>query len=228
MSAGSLRFYFDYISHNAYLSWTQIHALAKRHGLAVEPVPVLFAGLLNATGQLGPAEVPAKTRWMIRNLLRKAAELGLPFEPPASHPFPPLLPLRVSSLPMSDETRRRLVGALFHATWALSVDVSGPQEVARIATSVGLDGAAAVRDAATDEAKQRLRHQTEAAIAAGVFGVPSVIVGGELFFGYDDHVWLERFLRGEDPLDRGAVERFARVRPTARRRQLDSLRREGG
>jgi 2-hydroxychromene-2-carboxylate isomerase len=218
MSPDPLRFYFDYISHNAYLAWTGIHALAARHGRAVEPVPVLFAGLLEATGQLGPAEIPAKTRWMIRNLLRKAAELGVPFEPPASHPFPPLLPLRVSSLDMPDGVRGRLVDALFRATWALSVDVSDPREVERVAGSAGLDGAAAVRDAGKPEAKARLRRQTDAAIEVGVFGVPSVIVDGELFFGYDDHVWLERFLRGEDPLDREAVERFARVRATARRR----------
>jgi 2-hydroxychromene-2-carboxylate isomerase len=219
MSGAPLRFYFDYISHNAYIAWTQIHALAERHGRTVEPVPVLFAGLLNATGQLGPAEIAAKTRWMIRDLLRKAAELGVPFQPPASHPFPPLLPLRVSSLPMPDAARRRLVDGLFRATWAESVDVSDPDAVARIASSAGLDGAAALRDAATPEAKQRLRRQTDEAIEAGVFGVPTIIVDGELFFGYDDHRWVETFLRGEDPLDRERVAAFARVRATASRRR---------
>jgi 2-hydroxychromene-2-carboxylate isomerase len=219
MSGDPLHFYFDYISHNAYIAWTQIHALAARHGRAVEPRPVLFAGLLNATGQLGPAEIPAKTRWMIRDLLRKAAELGIPFEPPASHPFLPLLPLRVSALPMPEVTRRRLVDALFRATWAESVDVSDPDAVARIADTVGLDGSDTLRAAATSEAKQRLRHQTDEAIAVGVFGVPTVIVDGELFFGYDDHVHVEKFLRGEDPLDREAVAAFARVRATARRRR---------
>jgi len=214
-----LRFYFDYISHNAYIAWTQVHALAERHGRTVEPVPVLFAGLLNATGQLGPAEIPAKARWMIRDLLRKAAELAVPFEPPASHPFRPLLPLRVSSLPMPDRERRGLVDALFRATWAESVDVSDPEAVARVADSAGLDGAALVSAAANPEAKQRLRRQTDEAIAAGVFGVPTLIVDGELFFGYDDHVWVEKFLRGVDPLDREAAAAFARVRATASRRR---------
>jgi len=219
MKLDPLRFYFDYISHNAYIAWTQVHALAERHGRTVEPVPVLFAGLLNATGQLGPAEVPAKTRWMIRDLLRKAAELDVPFEPPASHPFRPLLPLRVSSLPMPDRERRGLVDALFRATWAESVDVSDPAAVARVADSAGLDGAALVSAAANPEAKQRLRRQTDDAIAAGVFGVPTLIVDGELFFGYDDHAWVEKFLRGVDPLDREAAAAFARVRATASRRR---------
>ena len=52
--------------------------MAARHGAPIEPVPVLFAGLLESTGLLGPAEVPIKARWMWRNNLRKAARLGLP------------------------------------------------------------------------------------------------------------------------------------------------------
>jgi 2-hydroxychromene-2-carboxylate isomerase len=43
-----VRFYFDYVSPNAYLAWTQLPALAERHGAVIEPVPVLFAGLLEA------------------------------------------------------------------------------------------------------------------------------------------------------------------------------------
>ena len=83
----ALRLYFDFISHNAYLAWTQIHDLAARHGRTVEPVPVLFAALLGAYGQLGPAEVPPKAWWMAKNVLRKATLLGVPLRPPASHPF---------------------------------------------------------------------------------------------------------------------------------------------
>ena len=93
MSAASIRFCFDYISSNAYLAWTQLPALAARHGAAVEPVPVLFAGLLEAHGQLGPAEVRPKALWMFKNNLRKAALLGLTLRPPRFHPFNPLLPL---------------------------------------------------------------------------------------------------------------------------------------
>ena len=98
MPTRTLRFYFDYISSNAYIAWTQLPALAKRYDLAVEPVPVLFAGLLEAYGQLGPAEVPVKAAWMAKNNLRKAVRLGIPLRPPVHHPFNPLLALRISSL----------------------------------------------------------------------------------------------------------------------------------
>ncbi len=58
MALAPLRFCFDYLSPYAYLAWTRMPALAARHGRAVEPVPVLLAGLLNALGSVGPAEIP--------------------------------------------------------------------------------------------------------------------------------------------------------------------------
>jgi 2-hydroxychromene-2-carboxylate isomerase len=74
----TLRFYFDYISSNAYLAWVELPRLEQTYGVGVEPIPTPFAGLLEAHGQLGSAEMPAKTRWMWRNKLRKAALLGVP------------------------------------------------------------------------------------------------------------------------------------------------------
>src|SRR5438874_1373812 len=63
MPPATVRFYFDYISSNAYLGWTQLPKLSDKYGFTIEPVPVLFAGLLEAHGQLGPAEIPAKAGW---------------------------------------------------------------------------------------------------------------------------------------------------------------------
>ena len=89
----TLRFYFDYLSTNAYLAWLQMPTLARRYGVVVEPVPVLFAGLLEAHGTSGPGEVPAKALWMFKNNLRKAALPGVPLNAPAFHPFNPLRPV---------------------------------------------------------------------------------------------------------------------------------------
>src|SRR4051794_15124213 len=91
-----LYFFLDYISHNAYLAWHQAPALARKHGLTLTPVPVLFGAMLSHFRQLGPAEIPPKSRWMLWNVLRKARQHGIPIAPPASHPFNPLTPLRVT------------------------------------------------------------------------------------------------------------------------------------
>jgi 2-hydroxychromene-2-carboxylate isomerase len=206
----TIRFFFDYISSNAYLAWIELPKIAARYGAAAEPVPVLFAGLLEAHGQLGPAEVRPKALWMARNNLRKAALLGVPLQPPVHHPFNPLLALRASGLPLPDEARRALVGALFAAVWVRGLHVSDPDTLARIATEVGLDGPAIVAEAGEPAAKARLRAETDAAIASGVFGVPSMQVGGETFWGYDDLPYLELHLAGKDPLDPAEAAKWNR------------------
>jgi 2-hydroxychromene-2-carboxylate isomerase len=204
-----IRFHFDYISSNAHLAWLELPKLAAKHGRRIEPVPTLFAGLLGAHGQLGPAEIPAKAAWMFRNNLRKAALLGVPLAAPVHHPFNPLLALRVSALPESAEQRARAIGALFHAVWVDRQHVSEPDVVARVLDAAGLAGDALVALAQEPRAKQRLRDDTDAAIARGVFGVPTLFVGDELFWGYDDFAFLDLHLAGADPLTPDAVARWA-------------------
>jgi len=223
----TIRFYFDYISPNAYLAWTQLPSLAVRHGATIEPVPVLFAGLLEASGLLGPAEVPAKSLWMSKNNLRKSRILGVPLNPPAFHPFNPLLSLRVSSAALAAPQRTALVGALFDAVWVRGLHVSEPAVVERIAGEVGLDGAALLHEAQQPECKARLRTQTDDAIARGVFGVPSMEVAGEIFWGHDDLPHVELRLAGRDPVDEFDWGSRSRPRPSAMRARVSGKGRDG-
>ncbi len=197
----TLRFYLDYISSNAYLAWLRLPELAEKYAFEVEPVPVLFAGLLEANGQLGPAEIRPKARWMVRNTLRKAALLGVPLRPPNTHPFNPLLPLRASCLELDPAERERLIGALFAATWSEQRDVSDPAVVVEVAREAGVTDADTIAERATaPEIKLRLRGNTDDAIERGVFGVPMLELEGELFWGYDDLPYLEMVAAGEDPI----------------------------
>jgi 2-hydroxychromene-2-carboxylate isomerase len=215
-----LYFFFDYISHNAYLAWHKAPALASACGLSLEPVPVLFAGLLKAYGQVGPAEVPPKARWMIRNVLRKARYHGIPLAPPHSHPFNPLLPLRLSCIDMPREQQLDLITRLFRATWAESRAVHTPEAMREVLGEAGLDAEALLGQADSEPVKRQLRDNTDAALRAGVFGVPTFIARGELFWGFDDLPQLEHFLRGADTLgsDR-SVHAWNDIRPTAERKR---------
>jgi 2-hydroxychromene-2-carboxylate isomerase len=196
-----LRFYFDFVSPYAFIAWTQVHAIAERNGRIVLPIPVLFAGLLDAHGTKGPAEIPAKRIYTFRDAYRKAHRLGLPtLRPPPSHPFNPLLGLRVASAVLAMDVKRRLIDALYEATWVLGTGIETPEAVAAAAARAGLDGEALVRDAQSPEVKLRLRMATEEAVAHGVFGVPTVLVGTEIFWGTDGLELVEAFLRGEDPV----------------------------
>jgi 2-hydroxychromene-2-carboxylate isomerase len=195
-----MRVYFDFVSPYAYVAWQMLPAIAARHGRSLVPVPVVFGALLAEHGTLGPAEVPAKRSYLLKDVYRKAHRAAVPFVLPPTHPFNPLLALRVASLPMDEGSRRKLVDALFTATWGNGRGVESPEAVAHAASAGGLDGDALVRAAQAPEAKARLRAQTDEAIAADVFGVPTVAVDGELFWGVDSLEALDAFLEGRDPV----------------------------
>jgi 2-hydroxychromene-2-carboxylate isomerase len=216
----TIRFYFDYESPNAYLAWTQLPKLAGRYGYDVEPVPILYAALLDAHGQLGPAEQPAKGRWMTKNMLRKAALIGVPLNPPAFLPFNPLLALRMT-IAVETERRGALIDAFFEAVWVRGRHVSDVAVAETVANEIGLAGSALAVQAQTAEIKSQLRTRTDEAIAKGVFGVPSMIVGDELFWGYDDFPYLDLFLAGKDPVDAAVWEPWTRpVRASSVRRRF--------
>lgn len=220
MAHSTIRFFFDFISPYSYLAWKQIHALAERTGMRIEPVPVLFAAFLNAYGQKGPAEIPPKRLYMFKELFRRAHRLDLPLVPPPSHPFLPLLSLRVASLPMTDHDRKRLIDSLFAEAWGGGSGIESPENVTAVANRLGLDGHQLVRDAGLPASKDRLREQTEGALKTGVFGVPTMIVGQELFWGADSLEDLEAYIRGDDPLQHAGMELFARwqnMLPSAKR-----------
>jgi 2-hydroxychromene-2-carboxylate isomerase len=208
-----LDFYFDFISPYAYLGWTQIHALAARHGREVRAIPVLFAALLKHSGTLGPAEIPLKRVYIFKDTIRTARHLGVPFRAPPTHPFNPLLALRVATADGS----REVIDALYRATWGSGGGVETEDTVARALDASGLVSSSLIAAANSAEVKQRLRDATDAAIAAGVFGVPTVIVDGEMFWGVDSFANLERFLAGVDPVTPEDAAAFARLVPSANR-----------
>jgi 2-hydroxychromene-2-carboxylate isomerase len=215
-----VHFHFDFISPYAYVAWFETLRVAKAAGRVVVPVPVLFAGLLRAHGTRGPAEVPAKRVYVFKDAYRKAHKAGLgPLVPPPSHPFNPLVALRAVGTEMDADARERLVSALYRATWGGGGGIEGESRVASIANDAGLDGDALVARASEQAAKDRLKSATEAAIARGVFGVPTSEVDGELFWGVDAVELLADHLRGEDPVPRDLLAKWADLPKTSQRRE---------
>ncbi len=214
----SIRFVFDFVSPYAYLGSTQIRALAGKHGREVEPVPVLFAGMLEATGNRGPAEIPAKRDNLFWDVVRMARSLGVPIAPPAAHPFNPLTALRVTGCVAEPAARWRLIDALYKAAWVDGQRIDQADVVARIASDAGQDGRALLEQAASAEAKARLRDATAEALRAGAFGVPTTFADGEMFWGVDSLPFLDRLLSGERTMDAATLARWRAVVPSAVRR----------
>lgn len=217
-------FYFDFISPYAYLAWTQIHALAARHDREVRPIPTLFAAMLKHSGTLGPAEIPLKRAYIFKDTLRTARHLGVPFAAPPSHPFNPLLALRIATVDPS----RAVIDALYRAAWGGGNGIETEAQVTQALEAANIGAAPLLAAANEVSTKQKLRDATDAAIAAGVFGVPTIIAEGptftvpggpdcELFWGVDSFPHLERFLAGDDPITTNDAESFARLAPSANR-----------
>lgn len=214
-----MRFFFDYISPYAYIGWHEALKVAKVHGRTLVPEPIVFAAVLNALGQKGPAEIPSKRVYTFKDALRKAHRAGLPLALPPSHPFNPLVALRATLL-VPESQRHRAVTALYHATWGGGDHPHGieTEDAVRVALEgAGLGGADLVRRAGDPSVKAELKARTAAAIELGVFGVPTVEVDGELFFGVDGLAFVPAFLAGEDPVPLDAAARWADLPASATR-----------
>jgi 2-hydroxychromene-2-carboxylate isomerase len=169
---------YDLISPYSYLSLYQLSGLPV--GVQVEPVPVLFAGLLNHYGQMGPAEIDPKRRFTYRFVVWRARRMGVPLKMPPAHPFNPLNALRLVIAAGND---LRAIRTAFEFIWVQGRDVSDQAAVADLARELDIaDPRAALSDA---NIKQTLRSNTEWAATRGVFGVPTFVVDDEIFWGHD-------------------------------------------
>jgi 2-hydroxychromene-2-carboxylate isomerase len=183
-----------------YLAWPRVRRLCEKRGAQLVVQPVLFAGLLNHWGQLGPAEIPPKGLFVLKDCARQAALAGMPLRMPRFHPFNSLTALRVSSSEVSGANQARVIDALFHAGWGEGKDLGSTEEITEILDRAGLDGKALVARTAEPAVKEALRAATENAVGRGVFGIPTMIVEGELFWGNDQIEHVDRHLRGADPI----------------------------
>ncbi len=169
---------FDVLSPFAYLAFPRLRELPPNVELRV--VPVLLAALLDHFGQRGPAEIPSKRRFTYRFVLWRARQLGLPLRMPPAHPFNPLAALRLVIAAGSDT---RAAGTVLQAVFGEGRDLTDPAVIAELAARLEVcDPQATLADPAV---KQRLRDNTQWASSRGVFGVPTLVIGEELFWGHD-------------------------------------------
>ena len=200
----TIAFFYDVISpyaHLAFEAWPQ--AMAGL-GHRVRHVPVLFAGLLAQHGQLGPAEIAPKRDWTYRQVAWLAHHHGVRLALPAAHPFNPLALLRLGLACATDdapgETNRFVTEQLFHHVWHGGLDAADPARLAEL--QARLQDHMAQRgkpwQAPDGEVvKQRLRANTDEALALGLFGVPAMVVDGRVFWGFDALPMLRAYLDGD-------------------------------
>jgi len=192
----TIEFFFDPISPYAWLAGTRLEEIQSRTGEAVIVRPILFAGLLKAHGHLGPAEIPAKRRYIFRDVMRRAAVHGLDLQGPPKHPFNPLKALRIATAIKNDAQRLAFTVNVMNAAWAEGQDLTDDKVLDDVVSSVGLESQwwqSATQDAAV---KESLIASTQHAIESDIFGVPTFRAKGELFWGDDSVDDLLRRIEG--------------------------------
>jgi 2-hydroxychromene-2-carboxylate isomerase len=174
----TLRWYFDVISPFAALQWPKVRALAREREVTL--VPVLLAAILSARGQKGPAEIPGKREFTYRHALWQSRQAGTPLVFPPAHPFNPVAALRAC---IAGGCTVAAVDAVFDWIWTQGRAGDSVQALMPLLQHLGI----APERLADDAIKAALRANTDAAIAAGVFGVPTLQAGDALFWGNDAH-----------------------------------------
>lgn len=207
----TINWYFDFISPYAYFAFQKLSEL--RDGVQIRYRPVLFAGLLNHWGQKGPAEIAGKRTWTYRSCTWYAAQQGIPFRFPSAHPFNPLAYLRLA---IAADCDGRAIQRIFTQLWTTGSDPADPAVLEELVTSLGVDRACL----SEPQVKEALRANTQQAVAAGVFGVPTIEIDGELFWGADAMEFARAYLENPAILASAEMQRVTNL-PVGVARKLD-------
>ncbi len=195
--ATPIQFYFDFASPYGYMAATQISALAGKHGRTVEWKPILLGVVFQVTGGVPLPSAPLKGDYSRRDMERCARLANIAFSMPSKFPIASQSPSRVvywlqaQGAPRQEEAAL----ALYRAYMVDDRDISSPETTADIAAGIGLDRQQILEVIADPAMKEKLKTETQAAIAAGVFGSPYIVVDGEPFWGFDRLNQIDRWLK---------------------------------
>ncbi len=202
--------YFDFISPFPYLQMARFDDEMRR---TIRPRPILFAALLNHWGHKGPAEIPAKARHTYYLTHWIAKTRGVPFKGPARHPFNPIKVLRLA---LSLGATFEVVETIYRHIWGEGQDGQSEESLAALAAKLGVSDVNA--RTGDPDIKQELRRSTEEAISRGVFGVPTLFLKDQLFWGDDATEMYLAFRNEPDMFEAPEYKRMKTVTPAAVRR----------
>jgi 2-hydroxychromene-2-carboxylate isomerase len=191
-------YYFATVSPWTWLGHDRFAAIARRHGATVNVLPVDFGRIFPVSGGLPLAKrAPQRQAYRLVELKRWSEHLGLPLNlQPKFFPAPgddaARLILAVAQLDGADAAMA-LAGAVLRGVWVDERNVADAADLGTMLAACGLP-ASRLDDARAEPAQQRYDAATQQAIDAGVFGAPSYVIAGEIFWGQDRLDFVERRL----------------------------------
>lgn len=192
----TLDFYFDFGSPTAYLAHKRLQQLTEQYALKVNYIPMLLGGVFKLTGNASPVSIPAKGKYMLEHDLPRFARrysVELNFNP--HFPINTLTLMRTAIAAQQLGCIDDLIDPVFEAVWVQQKNMGDLEVVAKVLTDAGLDATALLAQAQEPGVKAELVAATEAAVARGVFGTPTLFMGDAMYFGQDRLDFIEETLQ---------------------------------
>jgi 2-hydroxychromene-2-carboxylate isomerase len=189
-----LEFFFDYVSPFSYLANTQLPAIARRTKAELVYRPFFLGGVMQATGNQPPATLPARAKYMPKDIQRWVRRYGIEFAGNPHFPMQTLTAMRAALAAQDAGVFPAYHEALFRAAWGQPKNLGDPAVLRDVIAKAGLDPEPLLAAAATEPLKERLKANTTEAVTRGAFGAPTFFVGDEIFFGNDRLDFVEEAL----------------------------------
>lgn len=193
----TVEFVFDVGSPYSYLAYRHLPTIARAQQATIVWTPVLLGGIFQATGNRSPAETPAKRLHLDKDLQRWAALYGVNYAHNPHFPINTLTMMRgaVALQMRSDSALLHYLDTVFEAMFDKPQNLGDPAVLGQVLTNAGIDAAELLALTQSQLVKDKLKANTEHAIARGAFGAPSFFVGDEMFWGQDRLHFVEAALR---------------------------------
>ena len=193
----------DFVSPNGYLIWWPLRELVNRYEAELDVIPVFLGGMHKLTGNAPPmlrdAEVKGKNEYAMLEMQRFITKHGLgKYRLHPQFPFNSITLQRMLFAADQDGRGVQFVEGLLRPIWEDGLDIASPEAIGAVLTDAGFDADDLFARAQTDEVKQGLAANTDAVVARGAFGIPTMFVGakgaGEMFFGKERLGQIEELL----------------------------------
>lgn len=197
---GRVEFLYDLVSPFSYLAYGRLGGICARHDAELALHPVLLGALHDAAGIQAPVAIPAKGRYMNRDIQRWAEHYGLPMRFPEPFPFRTLKTMRAALFCRRRGELEPFTREAFRLYWEENGAPRGREEsdedgpISEVARRIGADPEEVLAGAAEPEVKEELKDATSDALDRGAFGAPTFFVGDEMFWGNDRLEFVEREL----------------------------------
>ena len=186
----TIKFFFDFLSPYSYFAWLNHRKSLPEAVFEYHPLPM--GKLFSHHKFPGPGEIPAKRDYELKKCFRYAADNQIEFRPPAEFPFNPIAILRMATKHAAKQKQAEVIDLIFQTVWGEGRVLEDPEIIAKLVPADIFEASF------SREARLELKSNIQQALSFGAFGVPSWVYQGELFWGNDNMLYLERVIKGND------------------------------